>query len=256
MKLVSAKLSKFAFISLFLLGNTLQTSSIHAEQLNSSDKQGNSSSRQQLHSHQNIIHSAQQFLDANIDNSHYSSVSIQMGNLDPRLRLTQCEIPVTATLAPGSQFAGKTTVHIRCNSTSPWTVYLSANIKLFNKVIQTAEPLTKGHILKKDDLIAVEEDLGRLKYGYFVDAKNLIGKQLKRRLPQHRVIKANYVKSPTLVKRGELVSIIAESKGYSVKMTGTAMMNGAKGDRIRVKNVSSKRIIEGTIKESGIVSIN
>lgn len=252
----SAKLSKTAFIGLFLIISTLQYSSVHAESGNQSKLQSSSTSEKLLHSHQGIINTAQQFLDANIDASKYSRISIQMGNLDSRLRLSQCEIPVTATLAPGSQFSGKTTVHIRCNSTSPWTVYISAQVRLYGEVIQTAIPLTKGHVLAKDDLIAVEQDLSRLKYGYFVDTKNLIGKQLKQRLPQLKTIKANYVKSPTLIKRGELVSIIAENKGYSVKMTGTAMADGAQGDRIRVKNASSKRIIEGTVKESGIVSIN
>jgi len=209
-----------------------------------------------LHNHQNITETARQFLDANIDKSQFSRVTIQMSQLDSRLRLAQCPLPLTSTLAPGSQFSGKTTVHIRCNSTSPWTVYISAQIQLYGKVVQTLTPLGRGHILKSTDLVLVEEDLSRIRYGYFTDKNNLIGKQLRRQLAQGRVIKANYVKSKTLVKRGELVSIIAENTGYSVKMTGTAMASGALGDRIRVKNTSSKRIIEGTIKEVGVVSIN
>jgi len=86
--------------------------------------------------------------------------------------------------------------------------------------------------------------------------ENLIGKQLKRRLPQNRIVKANYVKAQTLVKRGEIVNIVAKNSGYSVKMSGTAMSSGAKGERIQVKNLSSQRVIEGTVIETGIVSIN
>jgi len=179
-----------------------------------------------------------------------------MGRLDPRLRLAQCPVPLTATLAAGSRFAGKTTVHIRCSGNTSWTVFLSAHINLYADVIKTAQPLNRGHILQKSDLIMNEQDLSQLKYGFFTEPQYLIGKQLTRRLVQNSVIKANYIKSPTLVKRGELVSIIAENPQYSVKMTGTAMMDGARGDRIRVKNLSSKRIIEGIVKKSGVVSIN
>jgi len=240
------QLRKYTFHIIFLFNFGLVSNSVLAEPISS----------QQLHPHQNISDTARQFLDANIKKSQFSRIDIQMSQLDPRLRLSQCPLPLTATLAPGSQFAGKTTVHLRCNSTRPWTVYTSATIKLYGNVIQTSGPLTKGHILKKDDLINVEEDLSRIKYGYFISKEKLIGKQLKRRLPQGRVIKANYVKAQTLVKRGELVTIVAENTGYSVKMTGTAMANGVLGDRIRVKNISSKRVVEGTIKEAGVVSIN
>ncbi|HED36016.1 MAG TPA: flagellar basal body P-ring formation protein FlgA [Gammaproteobacteria bacterium] len=209
-----------------------------------------------LQNHQQIIQTSREFLDANIDASRYARVEIKMGHLDPRLRLTQCPNPLTASLAAGSRFAGKTTVHINCSGNTPWTVFLSAHISLYANIIKTAQPLSRGHILQKSDLMVNEEDLGRLKYGFFTDPQNLIGKQLTRRLKQNSIIRANYIKSPTLVKRGELVSIIAENSGYSVRMTGTAMMDGARGDRIRVKNLSSKRIIEGIVKKSGVVSIN
>jgi len=249
MNIGSAKLIKYAIYSSFLLNSVIINTSYAAPTLPASDKQS-------LHSHQDISQTARQFIDANINKSQFSRINIKMGQLDSRLKLSQCPLPLTATLAPGSEFAGKTTVHLRCNATSPWTVYISAQISLFGKVIQTASPLTKGHIIRKDDLHAVEEDLSRIKYGYFTSSEYLIGKQLKRRLPQNRIIKANYVKAQTLVKRGELVSIVAENTGYSVKMTGIAMGNGAKGERIQVKNSSSKRIVEGIIKEAGVVSIN
>lgn len=238
--------SKAALYGLFILCN-LCFNSLSAEPSNG---------KKAIHNQQEIINSARQFLDENIDSSLYSRTEIHMGQLDPRLRLTQCEMPLSTSLAPGSQFSGKTTVHIRCNSRRPWTIYLSANIMLYGKVIKTAGPMVKDHILQKVDLILVEEDLSRLKYGYFTDTNFLIGKQLKRRLRQNQVVKANYVKAAIVIKRGELVSIVAKNSGYSVKMSGKALANGAKGDHIRVKNTSSKRIIEGVVLAAGIVSIN
>ena len=210
----------------------------------------------QSHSHQNIQNSAKQFLTQSINSTNYSRINIKMGSMDNRLKLAQCNTPLKNYLAPGAQLSGKTTVHVRCTGDKPWTVYLSAHIKLYTKVIKTREPLDKDHILQQSDLALVEEESTRLRNGYFTHTRSLIGKQLKRRLSQNKLIKSNYVKSPTLVKRGELVSIVAKNTGYSVKMTGTAMMSGAQGDRIRVKNKSSKRIVEGTVQQAGIVSIN
>ncbi len=208
------------------------------------------------HPHSDIIHSAEKFLSSNIDTTAFSRVDIKMGQLDSRLRLTQCSTPLTTSLAPGSHFSGKATVHVKCTGDAPWTVFINANIRLFAEVIHTAEPLPRGHILGKHDLVSIESDLSQLRSGYYTRAEQLIGQQLKRRLPQHKIIKVNYVKPPTLIKRGEIVSIVAKNTGYSVKMSGTALMNGIRGERIRVKNLSSKRIIEGTVKEAGVVSIN
>jgi len=243
MRFAQENLGKTLLISLFFLGCGIYSQVINA------------SAHPLAHNHNAIQAAAKEFLVNSIETGKYSRINIQMGNMDNRLQLQQCSTPLISTLAPGAQLRGKTTVHIRCTGEKPWTVYLSAQIQLFTKVIQTVEPLDRGHILKKSDLVAAEVEISRLNNGYFTDMKNLLGKQLKRRLPQNKLIKPNYVKSPTLVKRGELVSIIAKNTGYSVKMTGTAMMSGAKGDRIRVKNTSSKRIIEGTVLQAGIIGI-
>jgi len=208
------------------------------------------------HDNAKIIQAAKQFLSQNIDTSQYSRSEIIMGKLDSRLKLSHCDSPLLTSLAPGSKFSGKTTVHVKCNSDSAWTIYVNANIHLYSHVIHTAEPLERGHILSKSDLVSLETDLNKVRYGYFSNMENLIGKQLKRRLPQNRIVKANYVKAQTLVKRGEIVNIVAKNSGYSVKMSGTAMSSGAKGERIQVKNLSSQRVIEGTVIETGIVSIN
>ncbi len=211
---------------------------------------------QQWHSHQDIMSKAEQFLDANIEHKLYSRVNIKINQLDHRLNLALCPEPLSSALAPGSRLSGKTTVHLRCNSRRPWTVYITAQIQLYGLIVETSRPLNKGHILASDDLVLSEKDLSKVKYGYFVKKDNLIGKQLSRRLAQKRIIKSNYVKEQTLVKRGENVSIVAENIGYSVKMSGTALSSGVLGERIRVKNSSSKRVIEGTIKSAGVVSIN
>jgi len=208
------------------------------------------------HDHTDITQSAKQFLSQNIDTNQYSRTEIEMGKLDSRLKLAHCNSSLLTSLAPGSKFSGKTTVHVKCDSETKWTVYINANIRLYTDVIHTAEPLEKGHILTKDDLKSSEVNLSQIRYGHFTNADSLIGKQLKRRLSQNKIIRVNYVKAQTLVKRGEIVNIVAENSGYSVKMSGTAMSNGAKGDRVQVKNLSSQRIIEGIVTETGVISIN
>jgi len=55
------------------------------------------------------------------------------------------------------------------------------------------------------------------------------------------------------VHRGQEVDLLADHGAIQVKSQGEALGDGAVGNRIKVRNKSSGRIIEGTIRSAGIV---
>lgn len=115
----SVSLSKFTriFASTCALGSLLYLSPLQAgsQQANLASPEQNPS----LHSHQQIIQTARDYLGQNIDREDFTRSEIIMGSLDRRLRLTRCKQPLSAQLAPGSRFSGKTTVHVKCASSTP-----------------------------------------------------------------------------------------------------------------------------------------
>jgi flagellar basal body P-ring formation protein FlgA len=60
---------------------------------------------------------------------------------------------------------------------------------------------------------------------------------------------------PRLIKRGDKIIISTMQPAFSIRMNGIAMMDGTKGQLIRVKNENSGRIISATVIEPGLVSI-
>jgi flagella basal body P-ring formation protein FlgA len=46
-----------------------------------------------------------------------------------------------------------------------------------------------------------------------------------------------------------------ESSGVEVRATAKAMSDGASGEKIRVRNTSSKQVLEGVIVSAGVVRI-
>jgi flagella basal body P-ring formation protein FlgA len=64
------------------------------------------------------------------------------------------------------------------------------------------------------------------------------------------------VESQKLVKRGQQVVLLAQTSSIIVKMSGKAMADGAAGEKIKVKNLSSDRVIEGIVTENGSVRTN
>jgi flagella basal body P-ring formation protein FlgA len=94
-----------------------------------------------------------------------------------------------------------------------------------------------------------------LAYGYFTNTKDAIGKITKRSFQPNELINPALLEAPKLVRRGERVTVVAEIDGIEVRMKGKALTDGASGDRVRVKNVSSKKIVEGTVIGANMVKV-
>jgi flagella basal body P-ring formation protein FlgA len=60
---------------------------------------------------------------------------------------------------------------------------------------------------------------------------------------------------PTLIKKGDKITIIAKNNGFQISMKGTALTAGGKDDKIRVKNSKTKKIIQGIIFDAQTVKV-
>jgi flagellar basal body P-ring formation protein FlgA len=49
------------------------------------------------------------------------------------------------------------------------------------------------------------------------------------------------------VERGQLVYLLLEDEGLNVKMTGVAQDDGGMGDRVRIQNQESKKIVSAVV---------
>ena len=58
-----------------------------------------------------------------------------------------------------------------------------------------------------------------------------------------------------LVRRGARVEILARHGSLQVRMAGKALQNGSRGQRIRVRNLSSGREISGEVIASGVIQV-
>ena len=84
---------------------------------------------------------------------------------------------------------------------------------------------------------------------------DVVGKILQRPLAAGKPFDARFLKPRLLVKRGQEVVLLANTSSLSVRMSGKALADGAKGDLIKVRNTSSQRIVEGIVLENGIVVV-
>ncbi len=210
---------------------------------------------QRWQSRETILKTAQSFLDDFTSSSHSGRTEIKLGKLDPRLKLKACETQLEAFQAPGSRQMGNTTVGIRCPDENGWSIYVTAKIKVFGKVLVLRQPLTRGVAISQNDLDLVERNLAALPYGYYADPKPVIGKLTKRTLAANSVLTPQMLTAPKLIKRGQRVTLVGEAGALTVRMVGEALSDGSEGDIIRVRADGSKRVIDGTVTPQGVIKV-
>ena len=82
-----------------------------------------------------------------------------------------------------------------------------------------------------------------------------IGQELKYAITRGAAIKPRSLVDKKVVHRGEQIVLVATAGNMEVRMAGQALADATKGQRVRVKNLSSKRIVEGIVDAPGIVRI-
>ncbi|HCB12614.1 MAG TPA: flagellar basal body P-ring formation protein FlgA [Gammaproteobacteria bacterium] len=180
---------------------------------------------------------------------------IRLQSLDRRLRLPKCQTALEAFLPSGARTAGNTSVGVRCPDAKPWSIYLSANVRIYDQVLIARRFLRRGTILSAADVQFERRELSTLPGGYETDPQQLIGRQLQHALMIGKVISPRSVKVTPAVRRGETVTLIAGQSGIEITSSGIALSDASIGERLRVRNESSQRVIEGKVTANRRVEI-
>lgn len=202
-----------------------------------------------------ILDTARAFVAEAVRSDDQLETRIEVGQLDARLRLTRCERAPTAQFAPGARALGNSTVNVRCEAPAPWSIYVPVKIERYAEVVVAARALARQQPIGADDIRLERREISTLFSGYLDRPEAAIGLQPKRSLATGQVLTATLLVRRKLVERGQLVNILSSRPGLSVRMSGEALEDGAAGQRIRVRNRASKKIVEGYVESSGTVRI-
>lgn len=197
---------------------------------------------------------AEDYLRSRIGGSA-ENTAVQAGVLDPRHLLAQCTKPIEAFLRRGTKVSARTIVGVRCTGTKPWRVYVPVDVIVTDTVFVAARTLPRGHLLTAADLVAEERDVTRLVSGYVSSKAQLIGQRLKSQLMAGRILTPKLLQADMAIRRGQSVTLVVVSGDVSIRMGGKALADGALGQRIRVENSNSGRVVEGIVRSQEHVEV-
>lgn len=180
-------------------------------------------------------------------------VSVHAGAIDPNLRLPQCA-DMQMFLPTGSRAWGKTSVGVRCNAPSIWTIYVQSTVNVVAQYLVAAAPLAQGQIVTSQDLLFESSDLTQLPAGVFTDQAQAIGRTVNISMNAGTVLRQEMLKISPVVQQGQTVKLTSSGNGFSVSAEGQAMTKANEGQIVQVK-VASGQIVTGIARNGGQIEV-
>ncbi len=220
----------------------MSISSVHAEQI-------------AYQNHASILDASRNYILKKTSKSLDTEPDITVSRLDARLLLPECMSELETFSSPTEKFIGHTTVGVRCLAPKPWTIYVQAHITAYTDALIATRGMHRGEQLSASDFTLKRMDLGSLPINYLDQPEQAKGLVLKRSVQRGSVLIASILEAPKLVHRGQKVSLLAIRNGIQVRSRGQSLSDGVSGQRVKVKNLRSNRVIEGIVIDKGIVEV-
>ena len=185
------------------------------------------------------------------------------------VRIKEIQVPQSIILPKGHvayrvaaprsrELMGKCSIAIdfSVNGHSQKKVWATAIIEMRGPVVVTRRPLGRHKPITEDDIEVQTLDLSDLPDGVVTDPEAVLGKRTRRAIGAQTPLRADLIELPPLVKRGDLVVIIAESNGLKITTLGQVKKRGRLGERIPVVNMDSKKTLYARVIDSNTVKVD
>lgn len=202
-----------------------------------------------------IRSAAERFVLEKVPGPSRGTVRAIVGALDPRLRLAPCESALKAKLPAGATFRARMTVAVSCPSGSTWTVYVPVTIETQIPVLVLRRAAGRGARLTAADVELQTRVVAGPGDSYLTHVSELSGRTLRRPLGPGAALTAEVMMDDMIVRRGQRVTLLAASGVIEVRATGLAMNDAPAAGRVKVQNLSSRRIVEGVVESADVIRI-
>ncbi|HUI61404.1 MAG TPA: flagellar basal body P-ring formation chaperone FlgA [Steroidobacteraceae bacterium] len=181
--------------------------------------------------------------------------TVNVGELDSRLRLAHCPRALVASLTAGMSLQARSTVGVSCNGPVHWTVYLPVTVESKIEVLVLTRPVNRDDRLTPADVTVETRRTAGPGTAYLTKLSDLSGRTVKRPLAAGTTLAVDMFTPDLIVRRGQQVTLLSSGGAIEVRASGRAMVDGAAGARIQVQNLSSMRVIEGVVESADLVRV-
>lgn len=190
-----------------------------------------------------------QFASTSLVTKHGTRVEVEVGALDPRLKLAPCN-EIQPYLPANARLWGKSRIGLRCASgPTRWNVFLPVTVKVYAKALVATRALPAGAVLAESDLAQEEVDLAEDSAVALTSTDQAVGRTLDRPLAAGRSLRQSHLKARQWFAAGETVQLVAQGPGFRVAGAGQALTAGIEGQPVRIRTESGRILTAEAVGE-------
>jgi len=170
-------------------------------------------------------------------------VEVEVGALDPRLKLAPCA-RITPYVPAGTRLWGHARVGLRCDEGARWSVYVPITVKVFGNAWSVNQALPPGTVLEASQLQQDEVDLAAEASPVIRQPQAAVGRTLTRALRTGQAVREADLKPRQWFAAGETVRVVTVGSGFAISADGQALGAGIEGQVVKVR-IEGGRVVSG-----------
>ena len=165
------------------------------------------------------------------------------------LRLPRCGAALQV------QPTANTTVEVSCPDAGGWRLFVPVKVRHNQAVLVLTRGIATGETLAAADISTAQRDAARIAGAVLSDPASAVGRIARRPLQAGSLLSDNDLVVQRLIKRGDNVALVSRRGSVEVRIAGRAMGDAGENERVSVENLSSRRIVQGTVDAAGDVIV-
>ena len=170
--------------------------------------------------------------------------------LDTALRLPRCQEALSARVN------GSNSVEVSCPQAAGWRLFVPVRIRRSQTVLVLSRGIGAGQPITADAFVTETRDASRIVGAAIADPAQAVGQVARRTLSAGAVLSSGDLVAPRLIRRGDNVALVSRRGGLEVRMAGKALGDAGENERVMVENLSSRRVIQGTVGPGGDIWVS
>lgn len=147
---------------------------------------------------------------------------------------------------------GRVRLQLSCDN-PVWQFRATAKVDLWLHLVVAKRDLQRAEVLNIDMLGYDIVNIAKHVYGMETELSELIGMTVKRNIKQGDLITRRNLENDYLVNKEQHIKLLINSASFSASVKAIALEDGLKGQLIKVKNLSSGKVVEGKTIAKGVV---
>jgi flagellar basal body P-ring formation protein FlgA len=179
---------------------------------------------------------------------------ISFGSL-PALPPGQLTVEVTAS--PHERFVGNVSVTMRfsVDGKEVRNMRVSAKVELYQEVVHSVRAMKRDEVITEADIQSIRTNIAARPARYLSQPDQVVGKRLICSIGPNEPFGPRDLDQPSVIKRGDPVTVVYQQDGIRLSTRGEAKDKGGQGDRIRIRNLDSKKNILCQVIDSQTVEV-